>query len=519
MLISDIPALTARRTPHAPALRFGERRWSYAEFHQRVTRVAEALGALAEPGERVAILARNCPEYLECCYGVPAAALVLTLVNFRLSPAEIRYVLADSGASVVVTEPEYLPVIQRLRAELPAIREVVLIGEQDDQRPDVRGYQELLAARGAGAGAARRPDQDDAAWLLYTSGTTGFPKGATLTHRAVTTAVLSSAAAFEHRADEVCLFHAPLCHVSTYYILLWHLRGFDVTLLRAFDPDAWCRAVQEHRVTYTLAVPTVLVMLLDHPGIDDYDLSSLTGILYGGAPTPVEVLRRAVRRWPGVGLHTAFGMTELGGNATYLGPAEHRHALEHHPERLRSIGRALPLCATRVVDEDLRDVPVGVPGELLVAGEQLTAGYWANPAATEGAFAGEWFRTADLARIDEHGLLYIVGRKKDMIISGGENIYPAEVEDVLYQHADVLEASVVGASDPTWGERVVAVVRRRPRSSVDGAELIEFCRQRLASYKKPRQVVFVDSLPKNATGKILKSVLRERLEAGEASPP
>ncbi len=517
MLIHDILPLAARRRPDATALRFGAQAHSYAELDQRVHQAAAALAALADPGERVAILARNCPAYLECCYAAPAAGLILTFVNFRLAPAEIGHVLRDSGASLVLAEPEHLPTLARLRPDLPNLRAIVPISD-DSAHGDGPTYAELVAAADPAERPAATPDEDDVAWLMYTSGTTGRPKGAMLTHRSVTTAVLASAIGFQHRPDEVCVFHSPMCHITAYYLLLWHLLGFDVTLLRGFDPDQWCRTVARQRVTYTLAVPTVLAMLLEHPGLDEHDLSSLTGVLYGGAPMPAATLRRARNRWPQVGFHTAFGMTELAGNISYLGPDEHRAAADGDADEPRLIGRPLPLGALRVVDAAMRDAPTGVVGELLARGEQLAVGYWRDEPATAAAFADGWFHTGDLARKDADGRFHLVGRVKDMIITGGENVYPAEVEDVLSHHPRVLAAAVVGVPDPVWGERVAAAVRPRPGASLSAAELTEFCRTRLARYKTPRQIVFVDELPTTASGKVAKPALRKLLaQAAEAT--
>jgi len=261
--------------------------------------------------------------------------------------------------------------------------------------------------------------------------------------------------------------------------------------------------------------PTMIAMLLEDPVADRFDLSSLNRIGYGASAMPAEVLRKARARWPQIGFSTGFGMTELEGNVMFLSPDDHVRAAAEGLPILGSVGRQMPLARVRVVGDDDLDAPPGVPGEIVVKGDQVLTGYWANPDATAQSFVDGWFRTGDVGRWDEDGYLYIVDRKKDMILTGGENVYPREVEEVLYRHPAVLEAAVIGAPDPKWGEMVVAVVCRR--SEVEGEELIAYCREQIASYKKPKRVVFIDALPRNASGKVLKRELRDQLAAGALS--
>ena len=259
----------------------------------------------------------------------------------------------------------------------------------------------------------------------------------------------------------------------------------------------------------------MLAMVLEDPKTGSYDLSSLRRFGYGASSMPGEILRKALARWPQIGFTTGFGMTELSGNVMFMGPDDHVRAAEQGLEILRSVGRQMPLSRVRVIDDNDRDCSPGVSGEIVVKGDQVLSGYWRNPEATEKSFVDGWFRSGDIGRWDENGYLYIVDRKKDMILTGGENVYPREVEEVLYEHPSVLEVAVVGASDPTWGENVVAVVARREGLDVSPEELISFCKERIASYKKPRYVVFIDILPKNASGKVLKRELRDRIASGD----
>ena len=509
MLISDVPVVAAHHAPDTVALRFEDRASTYAELRDRCWRLSNALIQLTEHGDRVAILAENCPEYVECYYGVPGAGLALVFLNYRLAPRELAYIIGNSEPRLLFVEAKYLPTIRQIREQIPSVEQVVVIGGEAD---DALTYEALIS-RGAPSEPARRPKEEELCWLLYTSGTTGLPKGAMLSHRNLIAAVTNSMCSWDASPDDVCLFTFPLFHVAGYVMPMYHLRTYPVVLLKSFDIETLLANVERYRITSTAMAPTMIAMLLEDPVADRYDLTSLRRIGYGAAAMPGEVLRRARARWPGVAFSTGFGMTELSGNVMFLSPADHDRAADQGLDILGSVGRQMPLARVRVVDEAGRDVPPGQPGEIVIKGDQVLMGYWRNPDATKAAFTDGWFHSGDVGRWDENGYLYIVDRKKDMILTGGENVYPREVEEVLYQHPAVVEAAVVGAPDPKWGEKIVAVVCLR--SDASGEELIAFCRERIASYKKPRHVVFIDALPKNASGKILKRELRDRIAAGE----
>jgi acyl-CoA synthetase (AMP-forming)/AMP-acid ligase II len=511
MLLSDIPMLAAHHAPDIEAIRFGERALTYVELRDRCWRLSNALGHAGSAGDRVAILAENCPEYAECYYGVPGAGMALTLLNYRLTPRELAFIIGDSAPRLLVVEPKYLPAIRRIRAEIPSVERILLIG---DDAEDCLNYDAFVAS-GAPREPATRPSEDDLCWLLYTSGTTGLPKGAMLSHKNLMAAILNSMTSWEVGLAEVCLFTFPQFHVAGYVMPMHHLRGFKLVLLRSFDPASLLRSVEAHRVTNTAMAPTMIAMLLEDPRTDAFDLSSLRRIGYGASAMPAEVLRRARRRWPGVGFSTGFGMTELAGNVMTMGSLDHDRAADQGLELLRSVGKEMPLARVRVVDDEGRDVGPNTPGEIIVKGDQVLSGYWRNPEATAAAFTDGWFHSGDVGRWDDEGYLYIVDRRKDMILTGGENVYPREVEDVLYEHPAVVEAAVVGAPDPMWGETVVAVVCVRAGETLTAAAVVEHCRDRVAGYKKPRRVAFIDALPKNASGKVLKRELRERIAAGE----
>jgi acyl-CoA synthetase (AMP-forming)/AMP-acid ligase II len=512
LLLHELVRLNAEKRPDAPALVYDGETLTFAALLERTHRLAGALASLAAPGDRVAILSENRAEYIECLYGVPAAGMSLMLLNFRLNPRELVRIVNDSEPTVLITEPAYLPTVEAIRVELPSVRHVVVAG--GEAADDLLAYEELLAAA-APEGPELDLADDALAWLIYTSGTTGMPKGAMLTHRNLLAGTMTSALVWDRDGDSTMLFPWPLCHVAAYSIMVSHLFGDAVVLLRAFDPEQLLATIERHRVTRTTMAPTMLNMLLDHPALERHDLSSLRSIGYGAASMPAETLRRAMARFPGMEFSTGFGMTELSGNVMYFNDAGHQRALAGDVSKLGSVGQQMPLATVRVVDDDLRDVAVGEVGEIVVRGPQVTVGYWGRPEATAEAFAGGWFHSGDLGRWDEEGNLYIVDRKKDMVLTGGENVYSREVEEVLYRHEGVAEAAIIGVPDERWGENVVAVVQRRAGAEVTGDELIAFCKDHLASYKKPKQVIFVPELPKNAAGKILKRELRDRVRDGE----
>jgi acyl-CoA synthetase (AMP-forming)/AMP-acid ligase II len=509
MLLPDIIRYSARKYPDDPALYYEDVVVTFSELLRRLRRLANGLLDIAAPGDRVAVLAENRPEYIDLYYGVPAAKMGLTFLNYRLSPKELVKILDDSGARVLITEGKYLDTTSTILDDTPAVENVIVMGGGPAGTPD---YDEFLAS----APDTEPPlivEEDDLAWLIYTSGTTGMPKGAMLSHRNLLMSTLNAAAVGTGGRDEVTLFPWPLCHVAGYVFPICHVTGTPVVLMRSYEPESFLAHIERYRVTSASLAPTMMNMLLDNPKIDDYDLSSIRRLGYGAAPMPVEVLRRAMERFPGAGFGTGFGMTELAGNVFSLPDEAHQAALRGDATVLQSVGQQMPLASVRIVDDDMNDVPVGVVGELVVFGDQVTMGYWGNPDATEEAFAGGWFHSGDLAKWDAAGNCYIVDRKKDMIITGGENVYSREVEEVLYQHPAVAEAAIVGVPDVTWGENVVAVIQRRPGLVVSEEELIAFCKDSLASYKKPKRVVFVDELPRNAAGKILKRELRDQLRA------
>ncbi len=489
------------RRDDAEALRFGDRAWSWAQLDERAGRFAA--GLLAAGVTRLAFLDRNHPACLEAAYGGARAGAVTTVVNWRLAPDEIAYALEDSQAQLLFVGAELAPVVEGLRSRLPLLRQVVVVGGAD-QQGDGDGYEPWLAAHEpVAAPVAASPD--DAVLQLYTSGTTGFPKGVLITHRMIAAHNAAARSVVPLSGDSVALVPMPLYHVGGLaYALSTLASGARTVVLRDPVPSVLLDTMEQQGVTHTFIVPALIAALLQER---ERDLSALQVLVYGASPMPAPLMRAALARFPGT-LGQVYGMTELSGAVTWLAPAD--HADVDHPERLLSAGLPYPGVELRIVDADGADRPTGELGELWVRSAQCTPGYWRKPEATADTLVeGAWLRTGDIARLDGGGYLFLEDRLKDMVISGGENVYPAEVERVLLLHPSVAEVAVIGVPDERWGETVKAVVVPAPGATVDPAALIAHCRAHLAGYKRPTSVDVVDALPRNATGKVLRRELRE----------
>ena len=504
MRLHDILELNARRRGTAPALIAQDgRRQTFAALRDRSLRLAQALAAAGTPGDHVAILADNQPEYVEAYYGVPAARQRLVFLNYRLTAPELIRIVNDARASRLIYAPHFAGLVEQMRPELETVASYLALGEP---------YERFISDRPA---TAPFPHMDDAeiAWIIYTSGTTGMPKGALLSHRNLFASMFNAQISQpgEPPADPCFLMPFPLCHIAGFAVLGQHLVGNPVALMSAYSSGLWMDMVDALGITGTALAPTMINMLLNDPAIEHHDLSSLRSLGYGASSIPATVLRRAMARFGPI-FTQGFGMTELAGNVIFMSKADHVRADRDAPWLLQAAGRVGALAAVRLIDAEGRDCPVGEAGEIVVRGDQVLSGYWNRPEANAEAFRDGWFHTGDVARMDDEGFVYIVDRKKDMIVSGGENVYPREVEDVLFRHPAVAEAAVFGVPDSNWGERVAAavVLRSDLDAPVDAAALDAHCRSQLAGYKRPRAWHFVLEIPKNVSGKVLKRELRVR---------
>jgi long-chain acyl-CoA synthetase len=508
--ITHILERAVRFFPQAPACVEGARRVTYAELYQRIGRLAQVLHQCGvTSGMRVAVLSANSIPYLEMYYATACLGAVIVPLNIRLAAPELVYILNDSGSTVLLVGAGYETLYAAMQPHLSSVTTV--LSSAPGSVPDgMLSYDACLAS----VSTARAPatvDEDALAGLFYTSGTTGHPKGVMLSHRNL----ISNAYHFlsgVHEQEGECYLHCcPMFHLAdgpTSLRITW-LGGTHV-IVPGFEPVAVLEAIQRERVTTTLLVPTMINFLVNHPTIGNYNLSSLRRIFYGASPMPVELLRQA-HRVLGCDLIHAYGLTETSPILTMLLPQY--VAFEGDPakvRRLASCGRAVLGARVRVVNDQGEDVQPGEIGEIVAQGPNVMQGYWNKPAETAAAFRDGWFYTGDLATVDAEQFVFIVDRRKDMIITGGENVYSTEVEDALYQHPAVLEAAVIGTPDAHWGETVTALVVLKPGASASETELIAHCRRIIAHYKCPRRVeVRTEPFPKSGSGKLLKTALRE----------
>ncbi|PWJ25317.1 acyl-CoA synthetase (AMP-forming)/AMP-acid ligase II [Branchiibius hedensis] len=519
MNIGDL--ITRAATTHGdhPAFVTDESVRSYAESLRRVDALGRGLIARGVGcGDRVALYARNCPEYLEAMFAVWKIGAVIVPLNAAFTSAELAWHLRDSAAAALVTDAGSARAVGDARDGCAELRRVIWLDPdrldqavpraEDTSVPElVRSHRSALELRSVD----RSPD--DLAWLGYTSGTTGQPKGAMLSHRALQFQAISALADVERlEQGDVGMHAAPLSHGSGYNALVFTMKACTQVFHRpaGFDPVLFLDQVERHRVAAVFLVPTQIKLLLEVPGLDLRDLSSLRWIMYGGAPMYRRDQVRALQTFGPV-LVQIFGQTESPMSGTVLPADEHTTLVADGREV--SVGRARHGIELRVVDEHGTELPAGQAGEICLRGDTLMTGYWRRPDATAETIVDGWLHTGDIGRLDEHGYLHLLDRAKDLIISGGLNVYPIEVEDVLLRHPDVVEACVIGVPDDKWGEAVRAVVVSAT-GRVGERDLIEFVGDHLAGFKKPKAIDFVDSLPRTSYGKIAKRAVREKYWSG-----
>lgn len=486
-----------------PAMLHGSETISYREFRQRALAFAGNVHELGlRPGDRVAFCLANSPRILEIIYGCFAGGLVVVPINARLHPREIAFIVKNSGARLFIHGPEYETGIAEAADAFASLEHRLVLGAD---------YDTLIDPSGALAEAIE-VEATDPCWLFYTSGTTGRPKGAIWTHRMVRVIVMNYLADLHNiQPGEVVLHAAPMSHGSGIVALPAVARGAVNAILEpaSFEPKALFETVERLEVGHiAFLAPTQIIKMLEEWVPGQFDLSSLKAISYGGAPIHVHHLRRAMAAFGPVFVQL-FGQGEAPITITGMTATRHQQLLEENDARIGSAGQIRTDVEARCVDENDQPVLPGEPGEVVVRGDVVMPGYWNNPEASAEALRGGWLHTGDIGTFDEQGYLFLLDRAKDMIISGGNNVYPREVEEILIKHDAVANVCVVGIPDPYWGEAVHAVVVRTPGSTVDAQELIEFCGRHLAGYKKPKAVDFVTELPVSGYGKILRREVRE----------
>lgn len=488
--------------PHKVATIHGERTRTFAEQGDRVARLAGGLRGLGiAEGDVVAILSLNSDRYVEYYSAVPWANAVLNPINIRWSPAEICYSLNDSGTTALLIDDAFAPMAPAIQANCPSVKTLIHCG--DGPTPEGMVSYEQLVADHEPIADVRRSDEQ-LAGLFYTGGTTGFPKGVMLSHRNLLTSALGAVASgYLLNRDSTYLHAAPMFHLADLAGNLGaNLLGCTHVTIPFFEPKNVLVTIEKHKITDVLMVPTMIQMVVDHPDAKDHDLSSLGRLMYGGSVISEGVLLRTKALLPELRLTQAYGMTELAPVATLLGPDDHVDGL------LAAAGQAAPHTEVRILDEDGNQVPTGTVGEICVLGANVMLGYWNKPEETAAVLKDGWMHTGDGGYIDENGFVFVVDRIKDMIITGGENVYSAEVEGAISKFPGVLQSAVIGLPSAQWGETVHACVVKAPDADFTADDLIAHCKELIASYKVPRSVDFLAELPINGAGKILKRDLR-----------
>jgi len=477
--------------------------FTYGEFDLRVNRVANSLQSMGiKRGERVAVLFPNNPEFLEVLFATAKIGAIMVPLNFRLSPPELSYILNDSGAQILMYTPEFSESVNEVRKLETPVERFISVGDVDNADAE---YEQLISGFSDDEPEVEREvTLDDPLFIMYTSGTTGRPKGAVITHGNTQWNAINGVLLFRFRREkETCLVCAPMFHIGALSAVATPTiyGGGKLVLCRFFIPDRVLEVIEKHKVTIMFGIPVMYQLMAMSERFEKTDFSSIRYFSVGGAPCPVPIIEKYLEK--GVTFIQGYGLTETAPAVTAL---EEKDALR----KKGSAGRPLFHVDIRIVDENDNEVPQGELGEIVVKGPNVFKEYWNKPEETRQAIRGGWFHTGDIGRIDEEGYLYILDRKKDMIISGGENIYPAEVEDVIHSHPGVEDVGVIGIPDEKWGEVPIAIIVPVEGAKPTEEEIIEFCRGKLARYKTPKKVIFTDELPRTPTGKILKKELRAK---------
>ncbi len=509
----DLLTIASAIVPDRTATVFDGVRQTYAELALRANRLANALASAGvRPGDRIAVIDVNTPQHLEVYFAAARLDAIYVPLNFRWRDEEIGFPLEHASPKVVVAGERYVPLVDEFRHRAAGASFVAVGG---NAAPGWTVYDDLLAAGEEDELRFPAGDPDDTAVLLFTAGTTGRPKAVMLSHSGFTSYMLSSVEPPDPETEEKTLVTLPMYHVAGLQAALASVYGGrSMVIQRQFDPCEWMDLVEKEQVSRALIVPTMLKQILDHPEFGKHDLGSLRVITYGGAPMPPPVIQRAIPAFSGVQFINAFGQTETGSTIAMVPPEDHflegpPEVVEKRRKHLTSIGKPLPDVEVRVVDEDANDVPMGETGEIVARGPRLMRGYWGQQDATSAAIRDGWLYTGDLGYMDKDGYIYLQGRAKDFIKRGGEMVAPEEVENVIHACPGIAECAVIGLPDETWGECVVAVVVREQGAQVTEEAVLEACREQLARFKRPERVLFLDTLPRNSLGKVLKRELRD----------
>jgi acyl-CoA synthetase (AMP-forming)/AMP-acid ligase II len=520
MVITELLDLSALLVPERTAIAFEGKRYSYAQLKERVNRLADSLSRLGlKKGERAAIIEVNCNEYVEACFATVKLGAIFAPLNFRIMESELTYLVNKAEPRVLFVGSRYADMVNSVKTQLPSVEHFVIIG---GKYKGMLSYNGLIASGEAEGKTFAQVSDEDTAILMFTAGTTGFPKGVPQDSNSYSTYVLSSVNPPDMEAPaETNVLCMPLYHVAGMQGLMAGIYGGrTIALMRQFDEKEWFETVEREKASRVMLVPTMLKRIVDSPDFDKYDLSRVRVVTYGAAACPYEVLKKTIERFPGRALINAFGGTETSSTIAALRAEDQiitgRETEAEREKKLKrlasSIGLPMEDVEIQVRGEGGRELPAGQLGEIVVKGQRIMKGYWRDEEKTQKAFTADgWYRTGDMGYKDEEGYIYLTGRGDDVIVRGGENIGPDEVESVLYSHPRVEEAAVIGVKDLEWGQQVRAIVRLKPGETATEKEIIDFCRSRLAGYKRPTSIILVkEELPKTSTGKVLRRTLREK---------
>ena len=512
MNTTDFLNIASAICPERDCIVFEGKRWTYAQVNERVNKLGNALAKLGiEKGDRIGILHVNCNQYIESYFATARLGAIFVPLNFRAKAEELAFMINHAEIKTLFVGSRYLDMINGMLTQLPSMKGCISIDRESDL-----SYEDLINSSSLNEPICEIGDEDITI-LIYTAGTTGRPKGVPLRHNAFVTYVLDNVDPASPDIEERNLLTVPLYHVAGIQAMLAAIYGGrTLVLMRQFEVKEWMDTIQREKATRAMLVPTMLKRVIDDPDFSKYDLSSLKVVTYGAAPMPFEVINRAIKVMPWVKFINAFGQTETASTITTLGPEDHiiEGTEEEQEKKLKrltsSIGRPLPDVEVKIMDGEGKALPPLEVGEILARGPRIMTGYWRDEQKTSQVITPDgWLRTGDMGWMDEDGYIYLAGRTDDMIIRGGENISPEEVENVLHSHPKVEEAAIIGVPDPEWGQEPRAVVVLKKGEMAKPEEIIEFCRSRLAGFKRPRSVVFVSSLPRNPMGKVLRKNLRE----------
>ncbi len=512
MNIGHVIARAAKQYADNICVVAGDERITFRTANERINRLANALLGLGlEKGDRVAILMGNCLQCVEVDYAIAKAGVVRVPLNARLSANEHAIIVDETEAKAFIIGPNYVEHVESIRGQIPSVKHFIYVSGNSGQGI---GYESMLAGSSP-AEPGIEVDEEDLYTIQYTSGTTGRPRGVMWQHRSILASMMGYLAELDPIREDHAIMHVgQMTHAAGVFMLPHFARGARQVVMKKFDPKALCETIERDRITFTVLAPTMIYMLLAYPEIKKHDLSSLRTILYAMSPMSVERLKEAISILGPVFVQ-GYGLSEGNPPVTHLDRED--HVVDGSPEKVRrlaSCGRPSIGVEVKVVDENDVEVKPGEVGQIICRGRNVMKGYWKRPEETAQALRNGWLYTRDMATVDEAGYIYIVDRKDDTMISGGFNVYPREVEEVLYAHPSVHETAVVPVPDEKWGEAIKAVVVLKSGATATEQEIIDFCGERLTRFKKPKSVDFVDSLPKDGNGKLLRRVLREKYWQG-----